>query len=152
MKSALISSSRCVLRGFARRSSRGAAARASIVCHSVLQTGDENSSSTSDLALRDVRVVLVAPKTPSNVGAAARCAANFDVSASCIIIIHCMLMWLAALTVQPVPGLHSAQCCTLWPRDATPKGRMHRGLPRGMLLWCSARRLLWKRLQKHWRT
>lgn len=35
-----------------------------------------------DLLLKDVRVILVSPKTEANVGAVARCCANFEVITS----------------------------------------------------------------------
>lgn len=39
-----------------------------------------------DLLLEGVRVVLVSPKTPANIGAVLRVAENFEVSCSCCVV------------------------------------------------------------------
>ncbi len=48
----------------------------------LLQGSHGTQQGTADPVLGDVRVVLVAPKTAANVGAAARCCANFEVRCS----------------------------------------------------------------------
>jgi tRNA C32,U32 (ribose-2'-O)-methylase TrmJ len=73
----------------AARAAAAAAAAAPVHNAAAAAAADTAAAAATPMLLADVRVVLVAPKTPSNIGAAARACANFEAPRLVIVAPRC---------------------------------------------------------------